>query len=181
MEESGGQFKFFLYIYSRKKVNVATTKLMGEYECKVDKKGRIIFPSALKKQFAPELQEKFVINRGFEDCLVIRSMDVWDKIISKVNDADEFTEKDREFTRNFHYGATTVVLDSQNRFLVPKILIPHAFIDTEVILYAYGNKTELWDRSTFRKKMAEDQKRYSKVSQEVMGKQAKKETTQDVP
>ena len=50
-------------------MHVTTTNLIGEFECKLDDKGRIIFPSALKKQLAPEFQEKFVINRGFEGCL----------------------------------------------------------------------------------------------------------------
>ena len=33
---------------------MATTNLIGEYECKLDEKGRIIFPSALKKQLAEQ-------------------------------------------------------------------------------------------------------------------------------
>ena len=159
---------------------MATTKLMGEYECKLDKKGRIIFPSALKKQFAPELQEKFIISRGYDACLVIRSIDVWDEISSKVNDADEFTEKDRKFLRKFHDGATAVVIDSQNRFLIPKVLISHASIETEVILYAYANKIELWDKPTFRKMMTMSQEEFSQLTQEVMGKQTKKDAGHNV-
>ena len=164
-----------------KKICVATTNLIGEYECKLDEKGRIIFPAALKKQLAPEFQEKFVINRGFEGCLVIRPMDVWADISSKVNKLSEFREEDRRFRRMFNDGANVVVLDSQNRFLIPKILIAHASIDTEVILYAYANRIELWDKPTYRKMMSISAQDYSRLAEKVMGKQEISDTRDDVP
>jgi MraZ protein len=160
---------------------VATTNLIGEYECKLDEKGRIIFPSALKKQLAPELQEKFVINRGFEGCLVIRPMDVWEEISTKVNNLSEFVPDARQFARTFNNGANVVALDSQNRFLIPKILLSHASIDTEVILFAYGNRIELWDKPTYRKTMPVSAEEYSRLAERVMGKQKNSDSTDDVP
>ncbi len=150
---------------------MATTNLIGEYECKLDEKGRIIFPSALKKQLAPEFQDKFIINRGFEGCLVIHPMDVWNEISSNVNKLSLFVEENRRFSRAFHDGATEVILDSQNRFLLPKILIPHATIDKEVILFAYANRIEVWDKPTYRKMMSMGSEEYSRLAEKVMGKQ----------
>ena len=170
MEQSGVKWSFFIYIYRRKKERVATTNLIGEYECKLDEKGRIIFPSALKKQLAPEFQEKFVINRGFEGCLVIRPMDVWAEIRGKLQKLSEFSEDSRKFERYFSNGANEVLLDSQNRFLIPKVRIPHASIDKEVILFAHGNKIELWDRAAYRKAMEISAEDYSQLAEKVMGK-----------
>ncbi|MEI7663344.1 MAG: division/cell wall cluster transcriptional repressor MraZ [Bacteroidota bacterium] len=150
---------------------MATTNLIGEYECRLDEKGRIIFPSGLKKQLAAEYQDKFVVNRGFEGCLVIHPMDVWNEISTDVNKLNKFVEENRRFMREFHNGATEVVLDGQNRFLIPKILVPHASIDKEVILFAYANRIELWDKATYRKMMSMGPDEYARLAEKVMGKQ----------
>ena len=171
MEQSGAKWRFFTYIYRRKNRYVTTTGLIGEYECRLDDKGRIIFPAPLKKQLSPEYQEKFVINRGFEGCLVIHPMDVWNEISSSVNKLNDFVEENRRFKREFNNGANVLVLDSQNRFVIPKILVPHASIDKEVILFAFGNRIELWDKSTYRKMMSMGSEEYSRLAEKVMGKQ----------
>ena len=44
--------------------------LVGEFEVKLDSKGRFLFPSGLRKQLAPTAQRDFMLNKGFEDCLV---------------------------------------------------------------------------------------------------------------
>ena len=124
----------------------------------------------MKKQLAPELQDKFVINVGFEGCLVIRPMDVWYEVSGKVNKLSEFSEDSRRFQRTFNDGANEVCLDSQNRFLIPKILIPQASIDKEVILFAYGNKIELWDKATYRKTVPMTAEEYSRLAEKLRDK-----------
>jgi MraZ protein len=50
---------------------VPLTNLIGEFECRLDDKSRVILPAGLKKQISPEANDRFVINRGFENCLVL--------------------------------------------------------------------------------------------------------------
>ena len=45
--------------------------LIGEFECKLDTKGRMMIPSGLKKQLPEAEKEGLVINRGFKKYLVI--------------------------------------------------------------------------------------------------------------
>ena len=45
------------------------TNLIGEYECKVDAKGRLLVPSGLRKQFSSEAEGKLFVKRGIESCL----------------------------------------------------------------------------------------------------------------
>ncbi len=49
--------------------------LIGEYECKVDEKNRVILPAALKKKLSPEANDRFMINRGFKNYLALYPMD----------------------------------------------------------------------------------------------------------
>ena len=71
MEEVGGKWRFFFIFTVEKKERLTTSNLIGEYECRLDEKSRIILPSALKKQISSEARDRFVINRGFEGCLVL--------------------------------------------------------------------------------------------------------------
>jgi len=150
---------------------VATTNLTGEYECRLDEKGRIVFPSALKKKLAQEYQDRFVINRGFEGCLVIHPMDVWNEVTREINKLNKYIEENRRFMRAFHDGATEVVLDSQNRLLLPKILLPHASINKEVILFAYADRIEVWDKLAYQKMRSISADEYSRLATRVMGNQ----------
>ena len=44
--------------------------LIGTYECKIDVKGRLLIPSAFKKQLAPVIPKGFVLKRAvFQNCL----------------------------------------------------------------------------------------------------------------
>ena len=45
--------------------------LVGEFEVKLDAKGRFLFPSGLRKQLSPATQRDFMLNKGFEDCLTL--------------------------------------------------------------------------------------------------------------
>ena len=44
---------------------------LGEFECKLDAKGRMMIPGGLKRQLPEAEREGLVINRGFEKHLVI--------------------------------------------------------------------------------------------------------------
>ena len=45
-------------------IQIIMNSLNGTYECKVDAKGRLMLPAALKKQLLPILQNGFVLKRS---------------------------------------------------------------------------------------------------------------------
>ena len=89
------------------------TKLRGEFECRIDEKGRIIIPVALKKQIPLEANERFMINRGFEGCLNLFPLNEWEAESDKVNQLNFYNTENRLFIRNFNRGATEVALDGE--------------------------------------------------------------------
>ncbi len=54
---------------------------LGEFECKLDAKGRMMIPGGLKRQLPEAEREGLVINRGFEKHLVIYTRKEWNVII----------------------------------------------------------------------------------------------------
>ena len=110
------------------------SQLHGEYECKLDAKGRLIVPAALKKQLPEAAKDTFFINRGFEKCCVLYPRNEWDTIATEINKLSDYIKKEREFKRYFLRGASQLEMDSASRLLVPKNMLEYAGItSTEVV------------------------------------------------
>jgi MraZ protein len=146
------------------------TQFLGEFECKLDAKGRLSMPSGLRKQLAPEAKEKFVVNRGFENCLALYPFNEWQKISAEVNQLNMYVKKNREFARYFYRGATELELDAAGRLLLPKRLCEYAGVDKEIILSAWSNKIEVWSKEKFEALMNDEPSDFSILAEEVMGK-----------
>lgn len=157
------------------------TNLIGEFECKVDEKSRIILPSSLKKQISQEAQERFVINRGFEGCLVLYPMNVWKETTEQINKLNLYVQKNRNFVRLFYNGATELMLDSQNRLLLPKTLLNYAGIEKEVILFAYSDRIEVWNKEKYQQLVSQEPADFAQLAEDVMGKQERSQTPDDLP
>jgi MraZ protein len=143
---------------------------IGEYECKVDSKGRVMLPSGLKKQVSPAAQEKFVVNRGFEKHLNLYPLDEWQKISKEVNKLNLYVAKNREFLRKFNNGATELELDNTSRFLIPKKMMEYAGVDKEIVLFAFSNRIEIWSKVAYEKLMSEDSgEDFAALAEQVMG------------
>ena len=159
---------FCIYLQSKNK-QVSTTNLIGEFECRLDDKCRIILPSALKKQISTEAHDKFVINRGFEGCLVLYPQNVWDETTARMNKLNLFVKDHRQFVRAFNNGATPLVLDAQNRLLLPKPLLDFAAIDKDIILFAYSDRIEVWNKKTYLALVSNEPEDFAQLAEKVMG------------
>ena len=144
--------------------------LLGEYLCTLDDKSRIILPTALKKQISPEAQDKFVINRGFEGCLMLIPSNEWLILSRRFEGLDLFNKQDRLFMRQFIGGANNLQLDSSNRLLLPKPLLIYAGITRDITLSAYLNLIEVWDSVKYEEYKEREMKKdnYSDLAEEVM-------------
>jgi len=142
---------------------------LGEYEVAIDAKGRFLLPAGLRKQLPEGAGERFVMNRGFESCLVLYTMDVWQVLSAKMNKLNDFNQKERAFKRLFLNGASIVELDSAGRMLLPKNLMEYASLSKEMILAAQGNKVELWDKEAYQNYMKQNVGGLSLLAEEVGG------------
>lgn len=151
------------------------SQLHGEYECKLDAKGRLIIPAALKKQLPKAARDTFFINRGFEKCCVLYPSNEWEIIAGEINKLSDFIKKEREFKRYFLRGASQLEMDAQSRVLLPKSLLEYADAKNEVMLLAYGNKIELWSKAGYEKMLSEEPADFSALAEEVMSKRRNEE------
>lgn len=143
--------------------------LIGEYHCKLDSKGRVLMPSGLKKQLPAEAREQFVINRGFEKCITLYPKYEWEKIANEINKLNMYNKKNRRFQRYFFRGATEINMDSNSRILLPGQLLEYAGIEREVVLFAYAEKIEIWDKETYENLLTDEPEDFADLAEEVMG------------
>ena len=146
--------------------------IIGTYECKADTKGRVMFPSALKKQLQKVLGDGFVIKRSvFNQCLEIHPMQEWNGVVEQVNKLNRFVKKNNDFIRSYMAGLKMVEVDGSGRFLIPKDLMSFAGLQKEIVLSSSVNMIEIWDKERYESSVAETLKDFGNLAEEVMGSQ----------
>ena len=145
-------------------------QLIGEFECKLDAKGRMVVPAALKRQLPDAEREGLVVNRGFENNLVIYTKDEWNKKMQQLSKLNQYNAKNRNFIRQFMRGATELSLDSAGRVLLPKGLLEYAKIQADVVLACQFDKIEVWSKAEYDAMMDADMgDDFASLAEEVMG------------
>ncbi len=143
-------------------------RFSGEYDCKLDSKGRFRLPAGLLKQLE-EVGKALVVNRGIEKCLVLYTKSDWDKKVEELEKLNPYIEKNRQFIRYFMRGSSDATLDSADRLLIPKRLKEYATIDKEIILFAYLNRIEIWAKEAYDNMLGDEPEDFSALAEEVMG------------
>ena len=144
--------------------------LIGTYECKVDTKGRIMMPIALKKQLSKLINEGFVLKRAvFNHCIEMYPLNEWAKLMDKLDGLNRFNKKNNDFIRRFTAGVKSVEMDNSGRFLIPKDLIKYASIDKQIVVSSAVNILEIWNKSTYEKVINEAALNFGALAEEVMG------------
>ena len=145
-------------------------RLTGEYECRIDVKGRVRLPASLIKQLGESGIPGFTVNRGFEKHLILYPKDVWEKKTTEINQLNIYNVKHRQAIRYFYRGATEVTLDSVDRILIPKSLLEYANIEKEAVLFAYQEQIEIWSKSKYEQMLGEEPEDFSELANEIFSK-----------
>lgn len=143
--------------------------LIGEYDCTLDAKGRLLMPAALRKQLPEEQQSDFVLNKGLGKHLVLYPLAVWEEELRKIQTRNQYMKKNRDFTRLFLQGATPIALDSNGRVLIPKRLMEYAEMEKDIILAAQIDRIEIWDKVKYENWLDDSVNDFEKLAEEVMG------------
>lgn len=144
--------------------------IIGTYECKVDVKGRLMIPSALKKQLANSLQDGFVLKRSvFQSCLELYPMTEWNLMMQKINKLNRFVKKNNDFIRRFTAGVKVVEIDALGRLLIPKDLVAFGKISKDIVFSSAVNIIEIWDKDLYEISIAGGDIDFADLAEDVMG------------
>ena len=145
------------------------TSLIGEFDCKVDAKGRFMFPVNLRKQLEEVFEKGFVINRNLhQKCLVLYPISEWNKLNKKLSKLNRLIKANDVFVRKFTGGATAAEADTTGRVLLPKALVDYAEIKTDIKVLGSNNVIEVWDKKLYDHFLAQDMD-IEKLAEDVLG------------
>ena len=123
----------------------------GEYDHKIDRKGRLIIPAKLREIFKEHYVEKFFITRGLDSCLFVFTEDEWKAQEQKFKTLSFTKSESRKFNRLYFSGACEVSCDMQGRILIPQYLKDYALIHRDVVIVGLSNRIEIWAKDKWKK------------------------------
>jgi MraZ protein len=150
------------------------SRFKGDHYCKVDSKGRILFPAKLKKQTPSEAGEVFVGKLStFEKSLVLYPENVWDQLVKRtLKQLNPYNAKHDLFRRDLFRDVVELEFDSSGRILLPKRFLEILQINSEdggeVVLAGQGDRVELMSKSLYLGTELDGEERKS-LAEDVMG------------
>lgn len=117
----------------------------GHSICTLDAKSRLILPSKFRKYIKPEADNKIILTRGMDECLLVYPLDEWEKVKTGLSGYNQFNSDQRFFIRQFLNFVNECELDSQNRIVIPSQLMQFAKLKKEVVVLGQLDKMEIWD------------------------------------
>jgi MraZ protein len=143
--------------------------LTGNYEVKVDSKGRLRLPTNLLQQIPENTRAQFVLNKGMGKCLRLFPKTQWDSVTQEMSKFSYFKNDERNFLRAFYQLATQVEIDSNDRILLSKRLMETVGITDEVVITAFHDVIEIWDSKTYNETIIEPEN-FADMADEVWSK-----------
>ena len=114
----------------------------GEFEYRVDEKGRLPFPPRYRAFF----RDGLVLAHGLEKCLTIYTMAEWKKQADGIAAGHLPPSKLRTLNRTLFAGASQESLDGQGRISIPANLRAYAGLNEDVVIAGTNTCLEIWDR-----------------------------------
>ncbi len=128
-------------------------------------------PAKMRRSLSPDAKETFVATRGFERCVFLYPLDVWEEIEERMRSKNQFVAENRAFTRSLSRWAEELTLDGQGRIALPKSLLEFAGLQTSEKALVIGalDRIEVWNNAAF-EAHEEQQDEYELLAERVMGK-----------
>lgn len=115
---------------------------LGQHTYTLDDKGRLTIPSRFRDEFAGSA----VVTRGFDRCLFVFPLEVWQGLADKVTALPVTEPRGRVLRRQLFAEAANVELDRQGRILLPDRLRDYAGLEltSDAVIVGLNSFVELW-------------------------------------
>ena len=125
----------------------------GEFEYKVDPKGRVPFPP----RFRRELKDGVVLTPGIERCITAYPLAEWRKLATGLTSGSLTRNKIRKLNRAIFATAFHTGVDGQGRVALPVPIRQYAGIEDDVVIIGANNYFELWNKEQWEAEKADSQ------------------------
>jgi len=125
---------------------------IGTYSAKVDDKGRLVLPAAVRRSMPVGGDMRFVIKKGtFDSCLEMSPYEAWEQESEGIKaKLDFFNEEHVTFWRQYMRGIEVVEPDAKlGRISIPRNFLDAIGVTKEVVFLGIGSKMEIWAKDSF--------------------------------
>ena len=114
---------------------------IGEYNARLDDKGRLVFPAPLKAALVPGCDQRFVIKKNlFEPCLEMYTMEEWERQSGEMKASLDLTLRDRDVVEpDPKFG----------RISISRKLLSSIGVNKEVVFSGNDFKIEIWAKEKY--------------------------------
>jgi|SRR3972149_6949869 len=123
---------------------------LGEFEYKVDEKGRLPLPP----RFRPDLRDGLILTAGPEKCVVAYAPAEWERLAAGLTGGSILPSKLRRLSRALFASAFNLKPDGQGRIALPQLLREHAGIKDEVVVAGANTYFEIWNKEQWQAEKA---------------------------
>jgi MraZ protein len=118
---------------------------LGEFEYKIDDKGRMPFPP----RFRPYFRDGVIVAPSPEKCLSVYTIAEWKKMADNLAAGGPAPSKLRKINRALFATAFQTNIDAQGRISLPSTLREYAGLCEEIIVAGANGYIELWDKAAW--------------------------------
>ena len=127
---------------------------------KLDKKGRVSFPSIFRNVLPPKNKNEIILFRSLkhnsiEGCSINRMT----TIAQSINNLEIFSDDQDDFSTSIFSEIVPTNLDKEGRFLIAEHLKKHANITNEAVFVGQGHYFQIWEPSAAIKRQKESRLR----------------------
>jgi len=141
---------------------------LGEYEYKVDSKGRLPLPPKFRQKFGGGL----ILTSGTEECITAYPIAEWQKLAETQSSLTLTpSQKKRKLNRHIFGTAFDLTLDGQGRIALPAPLRRYARIDDAATIVGLNNYIELWNPGLWNSEQSSVEEQVWQITESLEDKQ----------
>ena len=125
---------------------------IGKYTARMDDKGRIVFPAALKAVLPAGGDQRFVIKKSiYDDCLDMFPYEEWTRQSERTKESlDFFNPEHNAFWREYMRDRDVVEPDPKlGRISISRELLDAIGATREIVFFGVDFKIEIWSKEKF--------------------------------
>jgi MraZ protein len=124
---------------------VSSIMFLGEFEYRIDDKGRMPFPP----RFRPYFKDGIIVAPSPEKCLSVYTIAEWKKMADSLAAGGLAPSKLRKINRALFATAFYTNLDAQGRIGLPTTLRQYAGLSENIVVAGANSYIELWDKAAW--------------------------------
>lgn len=146
------------------------TVFTGDFDVKLDAKGRFLFPAALLQQTGESEIPAFVIKKDiYEPCLTVFTKAEWERQVETIRkNLNPFNRQHNIFLREFFKDTAECTLDSNNRMVIPKRLVQAVGLQSDICIIGLDTKIEIWAKEEYEKSHPSSEE-FAEMAEKILG------------